>query len=313
MGFLGKIFGRRKVYDEAIEFVFGTAETLLNKNIYKILKYTKAIYPNCTIRLISNGTLPPNPIDIVKYIDRIGFSVDGCTEETYNYLRSPAKLSHAMDTIRKWDNAASEYNEKFSFGFGTVLSSANIAELAGIVKLASSFKHIDSVYVQPIILHDSKKHLEALLLKNVNANILQKSINEAKATSDKVGVRIDGLDCIDNLNMLSHNERDKSLNSNFSKYCRYMWNGIVSFKETGEFRYLCCYMDKNKGNELINKYNIPKSGTPSEIYNSNEFWNLRRDMLNGKLTEYCKDCDLCKNSYKLLSSKRVDINEPFYV
>lgn len=310
---LDKILNKNKTYEESIEFVFGSAETLLNQDIYKILKYTKDIYPNCVIRLISNGTIPPNPPDIVKYIDRIGFSVDGCTEETYNYLRTPAKFSHAMDTIRRWDDAASKYNVKFSFGFGTVLSSVNINQLAGIIKLASSFKHMDSVYVQPIILHESKKHLENLLLKNVSSDILRKYINEAKAVSDEVGVRIDGLSSIDNSTIKTDIKENGSLDFENSRYCRYMWNKIISFNDKGEFKYLCCYMSVDKGNELINKYNIPKNGSPREIYNSNEFWNLRKDMLSGILTEYCKGCNLCNNGYNLLSTKKVNFDNSFYV
>ncbi len=106
--------------DAGIDFVFGTAESLLNPDIYEICKYTKSIYPNCKIRLISNGTIPPKK-DIVKYIDRIGFSIDGCTKETFEMLRPPAKFEHVMDVIAKWDEAADKYNPQFSFGFATVV------------------------------------------------------------------------------------------------------------------------------------------------------------------------------------------------
>jgi hypothetical protein len=211
-----------------------------------------------------------------------------------------------MKTIRAWDDAATKYNENFSFGFGAVVSSANITELPGIIRLASSFKHMDSVYVQPIFLKYSKIHLENLLLKNVNSSILRKCIDEAKFVSDEVGIRID------NLSSLIRQESDE-LDFKKSIYCRYMWNKIMAFKKTGELSGLCCYLDPNDSNELMAVYNIPKFASPKEIYNSKGFWNLRKDMLNGKLIKYCKNCSLCNTGYNVLSSKELNIDEPFYL
>ena len=299
------------VYESEPTFVFGTAETLLNNEIYDILKYTKNIYPNCKIRLISNGTIQPNPGEIVQYIDRIGFSVDGCTPETFEYLRTPAKFDHVMSCIRKWDHMATKHNKNFSFGFGTVISSANIHELGGIVKLASTFRHIDSVFVQPINLYGSKSHLSHLLLKELDLDDLKYFINEAKHISEEVGVRIDGIDSI--LSPLSASNEKNTVTFENSMYCRYMWNGIISLTETGEFRYFCCYMEKKKQKELMMKYNIRNNCSLDEMYNSKNYWLLRKDMLEGKLISYCEGCNQSNTGYKLLSEKIVEIGEKFYL
>ncbi|MCM1233799.1 MAG: hypothetical protein NC489_27120, partial [Ruminococcus flavefaciens] len=310
-----KICGIVKTSEDEIEFVFGSAESLLSSQCYEIFRYIKTIYPNSRIRIISNGTIPPKPLDIVKYIDRIGFSVDGCTKETYEYLRTPAKFDHAIKTIRQWDETASEYNDKFSFGFGIVLSSRNIREFAGIVQLAAEFKHIDSVYVQPIILYESLSHLENLLLNKVDPADLEKHIEEAKEVSKNTGVRIDGLDSLASIIGGNHTDSDKEDSSlaDFSKYCRYMWNGILNLNDEGKLRYLCCYMTQEMADKLMSVYDLPTSGSIGDIYNSKEFWTLRRDMLEGKLTEYCVKCNLCNAGYEKLKSAELDMDENFYL
>ncbi|MCM1219174.1 MAG: hypothetical protein NC548_32235 [Lachnospiraceae bacterium] len=286
----------------------------MNRQCPQTFQYIKSVYPNSKINIISNGTIPPRPTDIVKYIDRIGFSVDGCTAATYEYLRTPCKFDHAVKTIRQWDEAATEYNNSFTFGFSTVLSSKNIHELPGIIELAASYKHIDSVYVQPIVLHESLQHLTPLLLSSVDKYTLEKYLTEAQAVSKDTGVRIDGLPSIISLlNADSGSAEAHPLGSANSKYCRYMWNGIIALTEQGTLSYLCCYMEKNKKLELMERYQIPTSGSVKDIYNSRELWELRRDMLEGKLTDYCQGCNLCNTGYENLQAAEINMDEYFYL
>ena len=308
-----KIIGEKKVYLTDLSFVFGTAETLINPHLYDIVKYTKEIYPNCKIRLISNGTIPPKR-DIVKYIDRIGFSIDGCKKETFEKLRPPAKFSKVLDCIKKWDDSAEEYNKSFSFGFATVVSSANIDELEGILRLAKTYKHIDSVYIQPIILHETKSYLDELLLKHIPQEARLEYIDNLTKLSEELGLRIDNLNSIASPYIEENNqEKESDLSYRNSKYCRYAWNKIISFTENGDFRYFCCYIEKNKMDELLNKYRVPKNVSIEDAYNSKAFWQFRKDMIDGKLLEYCKGCSLGNSSYKILCERKIDICEDFYV
>jgi len=50
----------------------------------------------------------------------------------------------------------------------------------------------------------------------------------------------------------------------------------------------------------MNKYNIPRNGVLNDIYNSREFWNLRYDMINGILVEYCNGCNQCEQGFNIL-------------
>lgn len=309
-----KLHKVKKQNDDPISFMFGSAESLLNGQCYQIFQYIKSVYPNSKINLISNGTIPPRPTDIVKYIDRIGFSVDGCTAETYEYLRTPCKFEHAVKTIRQWDEAAAKCNKNFTFGFSTVVSAKNIHELAGIVELASSYKHIDSVYVQPIVLHESRMHLAPLLLTTLDLNEAEQCLEEARAASKRTGVRIDGINSvIDALQRADLSGEESPTDTANSKYCRYMWNGIVLYNDNRKLQYLCCYMEKEKNEELIKRYRLHVHGRVEDTYNAKEYWKLRGDLLDGKLTAYCEGCSLCNTGYEELKASEVNMDEYFYL
>ena len=288
-------------------FVYLTGESFLNKDIYEIVKCTKKAYPNCFIRFISNGTIPPKRPDIVKYIDKIAFSVDGCTNETFHYLRPPATLDHVVKTIAKWDEAASLYNDDFQLVFSTVVSAKNIHEIAGIVRLASQFKHMESIFVSPMYLAEPKKHLNHLLLKNIDDDVLEKEIEKIKCAAKETGVRVDNLNSLKQLKISDKNEGD---GQNNSEYCRFFWNGIIDMTKNG-LKGVCCNMEKF-GADLIEKYNIPTNGTVDKIYNSKGYWQLRKDMLDGRLKNYCKYCELCNVGYKALSEKELNLDESLY-
>lgn len=303
---------RRYHRNSNIIFELVGAEPLLNPDVYEIVKYIRKTYPNSFIKFISNGTIPPKQADMVKYIDQIGFSVDGCTNETFHYLRPPANLDHVVKVITKWDEAASMYNDNFKVVLTVVVSAKNIHEIAGIVRLASQFKHIESVYLQPMTLNDTQQHLRHLLLDNVSDNVLKEEISNVEQASKETGVRVDGLLNISRSEKNSKNQDcNTSENCNNSKYCRYLWNKSLYMDKSGP-KGACCNMYKF-GKQLTECYKIPKRGSIDKIYNSKGYWQMRKDMLDGKLADYCKNCNMRNVGYKLLSEKEINLDEPFYV
>ncbi len=300
---------RRYHRNSNIIFELVGAEPLLNPDVYEIVKYIRKTYPNSFIKFISNGTIPPKQADMVKYIDQIGFSVDGCTNETFHYLRPPANLDHVLKVITKWDEAASLYNDNMQIVLTVVASSKNIHEIAGIVRMASQFKHIEAVYLQPMTLNDTQQHLRHLLLDNVSDNVLKEEINNVEQTSKETGVRVDNLTSLER--QKEHND-DEEGGLNCSIYCRYFWNGIIPIKANNQIDGICCYME-NRGKPLISKYNVPSKGKIDKIYNSKGYWQMRKDMLDGKLEDYCKNCSMRNAGYKLFSEKEINLDEYFYV
>jgi len=62
----------------------------------------------------------------------------------------------------------------------------------------------------------------------------------------------------------------------------------MKFDEKGELDGGCTSMKESL--EIASQYGIPKTGTPFDIYNSKGWWQLRKDMLEGKLIDVCRSC-----------------------
>ena len=312
---LEKIFMRKKCFEQKLSFYFAAGETLLNPHLRDILKYTKELYPNSTIRLISNATVPPKQ-DIVKYIDRIAFSIDGATAETFEKLRPPAKFDHVLKTLRAWDESAEKYNKSFAFCFTTVVSTANIDELEDMLRLASGFKHVDSVYLNPINIYESKRNLDYLSLKNVKKEKIESVVAKLDNISNGLGIRVDNLFSLKSATAAGEKTTDDSFIDEKSKFCHYPWNGILSFTSDGKLRYFCCYAYKKQSDRLMERYKI-KTGSGlslEEVYNCKEFWQYRKDMLQGKLLATCQGCGSQTVGYEAMRERLIDIeNETLYM
>ena len=74
---------------------------------------------------------------------------------------------------------------------------------------------------------------------------------------------------------------------------------------------MCCRLYQS-GKDLLPKYSVPFKGKIDKIYNSKVYWQMRKDMLDGKLEDYCKNCNMRNVGYKLLSEKEINLDEPFY-
>ncbi len=196
-------------------------------------------------------------------------------------------------------------------GLQQVVSSANLHEISGIVKQASQFKHIDSVFLQPIILHETRKHLDYLLLEKTSYEERMKVIDEISEMSRNVNVRVDGLDSIKPANDEKHEKKTVDYSKSFC--CRYAWNGILSLTKEGDFLYFCCYMQQKTRKELLTKYIIPNEVALDELYNSKGFWQFRKDMLEKKLIHHCVDCPFGETSHNFLQDNTININERFYI
>lgn len=295
-----------------IKFQYMSGETLLNAETYDIVKYIKKQFLRSTISILSNGTIPPRKgqEDIVKYIDVLGFSIDGCTKETFEAIRTPAKFEHVLKTLQYWSDLRNKYHAKIMFRFAVTLSTMNFHELPGLIRLASQLGGYDSVYVQPLITNLPRiQHLEPKLLIHMDKEKGHQYLQEAFQVSKETGIRIDMLESIKQMfgydkraqgpidSMVNVHEYDYNLN----RYCQQPSNLVMSFDEENKLSLICCFMML----DIIDRYQIPRAGSPLEIYNSKGWWQLRKDMLEGKLLDECKHCSAGNSDYYKL--KEVEI------
>lgn len=192
--FRKKVFGKRQ---EHVKFNFFMGETLLNPEILKICKYIKNKYVNSEITILSNGTIPPVDEEIVKYIDILGFSLDGGTKEVFESIRTPANFEHVVDTIHKWVRARNKYNTNLKFRTSTTLSMLNYMDLPNIVRTVGEIIRTeggewDSIYCQPVVIEDyQRQNLSKITLNHVNCSTWKVILEETERLAEKYGIRLD--------------------------------------------------------------------------------------------------------------------------
>ena len=116
----------------------GRGEPLLNPDLTKMLSYARE--RGFTTALYTNGTLidENNVKDLVMYLDRIHFSVDGAIKETYEGIRKGADFDKVMDNISMFIDVNKTrpkmYRVRTYINF--VCSKLNYSEIVGIINLA---------------------------------------------------------------------------------------------------------------------------------------------------------------------------------
>ena len=300
------------VDERKISFHFMKGETLLNPHLYDILVYIKKIYPNSEITILSNGTIAPVQEDIVKYIDVIGFSLDGSSAEVFDKIRTPSRFSHVINTIHKWMMAGNRLNPKLIFRTSTTLSTLNFRDLPNIVRTVGELAEQtgvqwDSVYCQPVIIEDYQApSLKNITLDHIDPEQGKAVLQETIKMAEKYGIRLDIPQSIyelfeSNNSGLDHSELFKYPMAEV--FCEKLRNGYLSYNLNGKLDFACCFMKKKYYRELIERYHIPDKGTPDEIYNSTGYWKLRLDLLNGNLKKECGNCTIGKSNYFTLLSQ----------
>lgn len=298
-----------KLQDDKITFSIINGESLLNPEIFELLKYIKEKFKKCEIVLLTNGTIPPKNPEIVKYIDNLGFSVDGGTKEVYEKIREPAKFDHVVDVIIKWVEARNKYNPKLLLSTATTLSTLNIEDLPNIVKLFGNITepfgtHWDIIRCQPVVVQEYQdKWLQEITLEHVKPEIISKMIKVAQEIAKVHNIQLVFEESIYGLVDKKDKEQTgiSSVGDSYKKrFCKRLENGEILYDINGELDKVCCFMNKKYYKPIYDKYEIPRKGKPEELYNSKGYWRLRRDLLQGKLEEPCKDCSIGMSDYFII-------------
>ena len=307
---------RRRPHDNFFKYINKLSiiggETFLNPHTYDIVKYAKTSFPKLALTILSNGSVPPpKNDDIVKYIDMLGFSIDGCTKETFEKIRTPLKFDHVMRSIDRWVEAREKYNAKISLSFAVALSTWNFAELPGLVQLAHD-KKLDFIYVQPMYIHDDARFdaIRSTSLVDMDKDLGHHYLKEAYDVSAATGIRIDTWESIRRMfgykidnNEVQEDDEAREFNPDLNRYCQRLWCLGMKFDELGQLDGVCTSLKESL--KIAADYNIPKTGTPFEIYNSRGWWMLRKDMLDGKLISDCSECHKGNSYYYELSRRKL--------
>ncbi len=78
----------------------GRGEPLLNKNLGKMIRCTKEIYPDAFTKVTSHGNFPFKSWMLDSGLDLLRLSVDGAFEQSYTKYRVGGKLQKVLDLMR---------------------------------------------------------------------------------------------------------------------------------------------------------------------------------------------------------------------
>ncbi len=278
-----------------------SGESLLNPDIHLIVKRLKSLYPNAEISIITNGTLKVqrNIAEALQYIDRIGISLDGASQDTFEYIRHGANFFRVIRNIQDIVKLKEHDKEKLSLLFCAMTINAH--ELPAWVKLAY-YLDIKYLFVQKMEVRSGVKYdIEKYALSNLPNEEIQLILDETKkevANLDRYMTLTDlfqtdikeqnKLD-LDNSNML---DLDNSM-----RMCKTIWNTSpwLHKDERGYYpEVVCCHMPHSQYSTLADKSHL-RNTSLTEIFNSTEYWDMRSDILSGELAKTaCAGCQYYK-------------------
>ncbi len=280
----GVSFGQVKAID------LTSGESLLNPDIHLIVKQLKKTYPNAEISIITNGTLKvqKNIEEALKYIDRIGISVDGASQETFEFIRHGANFFRVIRNIQDIVKLKEHNKEGLCLLF--VAMTINIHELPMWVRLAY-YLDIKYLFVQKMEVRTGieYKGIEKFALSNMPKEEIQKIIEETKNEVDKLGRYL----TLTELVQSDMQAQDQSDDESQMRMCKtlWKWSPWLYKGEIGlSLGAACCHMPNSQYGTLAYESHL-RNVSLIEIFNSNKYWDLRSGMLSGELAKTaCAGC-----------------------
>ena len=266
----------KKVIDENKQLIKiklqGMGEPFVHKNLFEMISYANSY--GISVEFVSNGSLlNDNNIDkILNHdISRISISIDGASKKTFESIRIKSNFDNVISNVRKLSNKIKEKNFSVDFDAMCLVQKKNMHEIYEIVNLCKDIG-FHTLYFQVQLTGWGKEEWEKINKEQDvdydNSSIKEKFTKIIKEKSNK-NFKIVVLE----ENLL-----------NFKKKCSYPFeNPYIS--STGKVIPCCMIAD-----EKVVNFGSIKNNKFSEIWNSSEYKNFRKDINNNDLKDYCKNC-----------------------
>ena len=266
-----RVFGDGKTF-EFLNFV-GAGEVFVAKDFINILnlcfdKNFSSLGCITNLQLVSEELAE---LMVKNHFHQITVSIDGCTKETFEYIRRGSKFETTLKTIDLICKLKSRYNSSApNFTFSTVAMNSNIHELPGLVELAHKYG-VGHIYVAR--LHVSKEEIldESLFFHQEKYN---KYYDETVNLCKKKGIKID----LPQKFGLPPAKKDKMVRD-----CKLPFENI--YIDVDGIAYPCvCRVDPD-----VSIGNIYEN-TLVEIWQSRKFNDFRKAMFSESPPKQCNEC-----------------------
>lgn len=157
--------------------VAGLGEPLLSKNLLSLAERANTLH--CHTSVITNGSLIPANLHILKHFSTVSISFDGAEAKTFEALRNRSNFKQILNNIKKLRNEA----PAITIALSVVLSRANLDELSGIVQWAADLG-VNVVNVTPL------EHMPAFELQRSDFPLFQTQLATANRLAEQAGITL---------------------------------------------------------------------------------------------------------------------------
>lgn len=260
-----------------------SGEPFLNKKLFQMIGELREVAPGTHTELFTNGTLvDEEKIDelIDLRFNRMSFSIDGATKETFERVRVEANFDQvvaAMETLKAVKKARGSELPVVSVNF--VAMRENVHELAGVVRLAS---RVGAVSVSVEGLEPYMPHRVDQTVYGAAALEHLAAFQEAEAASRELRLPL----FLPSLTPLE------------KKRCEYWspliaWDGAVSPCFATVYSRPVFISGERHFREKIDFGNVNQKDF-WEIWESQDYRSFRQNMGTTQLNEVCKSCMVCQ-------------------
>lgn len=278
-------------------------EAFLHPLLCEIIEACKSIHPAAEIDLVTNASIPIRGKyrKAVSLIDRLGISIDGATKATYESIRKGGNFERFLDNVRDIVAVRTATGHPANIEFDFTAMTKNVSELPDVVRIAASVG-IRDVYYQPMEMRELEiiERVGEFHITRMPIDDVYRFTDEAVSVGRQLGVRVRGAAYMTRPRTnVAHNSTEPSRREISDEEavctCRYLWSQPFQYVRDGsKFAILpCCYMDRSSGPKISRRYDfIFDRPQGIDIYNSASYWQMRQDLSDGLLEEFCGGCKL---------------------
>ena len=249
----------------------GMGEPLLNKQLIPMLQAGEQ--QGVRMHFHTNGSIcDPVKADRLAQLDRthITYSIDGATTETFTQMRPGSRFNQIVENIQMLISKRSSGSNLLVSAW-TVVTQKNVHELPQIIQLAKKLG-LDFIAIQPYLTSWGKEEMESHtndIQVTTASETFATQLATAKATATEAGI-----DLI--INEYSRFCREKP--------CAWAWKSAF-IAANGDVVPCCVVADS----DVVKMGNVFEQDF-KEIWNSSAYQELREQISNHDLPEYCKNC-----------------------
>ncbi|MBB3965963.1 radical SAM/SPASM domain-containing protein [Rhizobium metallidurans] len=313
-GIFASLNSNRASFGKPVYLDVTAGEATLNRDLHRVFKSFRERFPEATISVITNATLPlrGRVTEIFEHATAVAISIDGATKESYERIRRGSRFENVIRNAKDIC-ALKDGNVQVIF----VAMDQNIAEMAAMVRLCSE------IGAKQLIIQGVEQGSSPFLREgdsmafDAPAELLKKYLVEAQLEADRLGIMFSptpGVRDKANTSPISTVEKRDPIEARKAwlqgvKMCHVPWTIAPRMNHTGDKltpTRACCHMPGNKIG--IGGFREEFADMPvGELYNSQRYWDIRQGLLDGSISrDACKGCQYA-DSYQWTAAQLREI------